>query len=42
MTDILPPGYGSTWKHLCIDHAKKIMICPCWIVERNQCEECSK
>jgi hypothetical protein len=28
------------WKKLCKEHAKIIMGCPCYIVEKSECEEC--
>lgn len=32
---------GTQWKALCEKHAKEIMICPCWIVSKQDCEECN-
>jgi hypothetical protein len=29
------------WKKLCHEHALQIMICPCYIVEKAECDECS-
>lgn len=32
----------KNWKKLCQKHARIIMICPCYIVEKNECDECKK
>ena len=33
---------NTKWKRLCRDHANEIMICPCWIVEKDECQICGK
>lgn len=33
---------NTKWRKLCHRHARDIMICPCWIVEKDECEVCNK
>ena len=31
---------NTKWNRLCKDHSKTLMVCPCWIVEKDECEVC--
>ena len=32
---------NTRWKRLCEQHAKEVMICPCWIVKKDECNICN-